>query len=267
MNKKAILLVISTLMLLATVTPVRAASTGKAITPIVDGKVVQSDVDPIIEKGRVLVPLRALASLDLEFLWDGTNKIATVKNKEGKYAMLRLREKMARVNGQEVKLDAPLTVVKGRVLVPLRFIGEAFGFQVNYEAERSAVIISNSATEQQEEAFSSGVFIDWKSGDDPLLNEVIIENLKTALASMAEKDIDTFKSVFINSTTPSAFIYLLENEYRFEALGTVMDDRSGRIEITIIGKVKTSDGIVNETNLAFYYMKDKQGEWKLASID
>ncbi|MFB9324705.1 copper amine oxidase N-terminal domain-containing protein [Paenibacillus aurantiacus] len=260
MIKTGLKIAISMLLLSSTAAPAFAASTGKGITTVINGTIIQPDVNPVIEKGRTLVPIRALASLDLEFLWDGRDKIATVKNKDGKYAMLRLDETMARVNGQEVKLDAPVTVIQGRVFVPLRFISEAFGFQVQYDAERSMVTIDRPA-------FAPGVFIDWESANDPILNDVIKENLQNTLKSMANKDQAAFKSVFIQNTASSAFLYLLDNEYRFESLGEVRDNGEGRIEVPVAGKVKNSEGTVKTTNLIFYYMKNKQGEWRLASID
>lgn len=49
------------------------------------------------------------------------------------------------VNGKPVKLDVPPTVVKGRTLVPLRFISEALGAKVEYEskARKITVIMEN----------------------------------------------------------------------------------------------------------------------------
>ncbi|MFC4099130.1 stalk domain-containing protein [Paenibacillus xanthanilyticus] len=262
-----IMLVICMLLSSAAAASAVAEATGKGITTIINGKVVQSDVEPVLQKGRVFVPIRALASLQLEFLWGERDKIATVLNRDGKSVVLRLNENRAHINGHEVNLDTPLFVVKGRVFVPLRFISEAFGFQVNYQAERAAVTINSPAPEQQEEAFSPGVFIDWESVQAPLLHDAIQENLQHVLEAMANQNQAAFKAAFIQETTPSAFLYLLENEYRFEDISTVMDDASGRIQVSIQGKVKHSDGEVNERQLAFYYMKDQEGEWKLASID
>lgn len=49
------------------------------------------------------------------------------------------------VNGNKVTLDVPPTVVKGRTLVPLRFIGEALGAKIDYEpkARKVTVVMEN----------------------------------------------------------------------------------------------------------------------------
>jgi carboxyl-terminal processing protease len=55
--------------------------------------------------------------------------------------MLTLNKKTAQVGEKEVALDAKPLVIKGRTFVPLRFIGEAFGGQVNWnKASKTATI-------------------------------------------------------------------------------------------------------------------------------
>jgi TolA-binding protein len=50
-------------------------------------------------------------------------------------------KQQAVVNGKQVTLDVPPTVVKGRTLVPLRFIGEALGAKVDYEAKARKITV------------------------------------------------------------------------------------------------------------------------------
>ncbi len=44
-------------------------------------------------------------------------------------------------NGSQVTLDAALQIVDGRTLVPTRFVGEALGAQVNWDAANRQVSI------------------------------------------------------------------------------------------------------------------------------
>jgi hypothetical protein len=55
---------------------------------------------------------------------------------------LQIGSPSAYINGQRVSLDAPPFIESGRTLVPLRFIGEAFGAKVDWIAERSLAVIS-----------------------------------------------------------------------------------------------------------------------------
>jgi hypothetical protein len=49
---------------------------------------------------------------------------------------------MAWVNGEEVALEAPPVLRGGRTLVPIRFIAESLGAEVEWDAARRAVVIT-----------------------------------------------------------------------------------------------------------------------------
>lgn len=48
--------------------------------------------------------------------------------------MLQIGNSVAVINGKTIKLDSPPVIVKGRTLVPLRFISEAFGAKVEWNS-------------------------------------------------------------------------------------------------------------------------------------
>lgn len=118
-----------------------------AETPIrlvVDGAEVQTDVAPVIEEGRTLVPLRAVTeALRFEVSWDGPSQTATLT--KGKTTIMLIVDKSdALVNGEPVKLDVPPTIRSDRMLVPVRFVAETVGLEVAWdEANRTVVITSN----------------------------------------------------------------------------------------------------------------------------
>lgn len=47
------------------------------------------------------------------------------------------------VNGKEIKSDVPAQIIDGRTVVPLRFIAEALGAKVEWDADNNSVIINN----------------------------------------------------------------------------------------------------------------------------
>ncbi|MBO4897442.1 MAG: copper amine oxidase N-terminal domain-containing protein [Clostridia bacterium] len=51
------------------------------------------------------------------------------------------------VNGKEIKPDTPPVIVSDRTLVPIRFIAEAFGYEVKWLNEYKAVKIVSGDTE------------------------------------------------------------------------------------------------------------------------
>lgn len=59
---------------------------------------------------------------------------------------LQVNNKKASVNGVEHILDVPPTIVNGRTLVPIRFISEALGAQVQWNAKDRSVTINQNGT-------------------------------------------------------------------------------------------------------------------------
>jgi hypothetical protein len=55
---------------------------------------------------------------------------------------LQVGSPSAYINGKRIQLDAPPFIEAGRTLVPLRFIGEAFGAKVAWIAEQNKAVIS-----------------------------------------------------------------------------------------------------------------------------
>jgi biopolymer transport protein ExbD len=90
------------------------------------------NVNPILEDGRTLIPLRAVSeSLGAELEWDPINKKIIITY-EDKNLILQLDSKIATINGTKTTLDVPAKSINGRTLVPIRFISENFGKKVEW---------------------------------------------------------------------------------------------------------------------------------------
>jgi len=126
------------------------ASAAAAQTPapyvkvFVDGAPVTFDQPPMIGNGRVLVPLRGVfEQLGATVTWDPSAQ--TVLAERGATSVsLRIGSSQAFVNGQPQVLDAPAMLVAGRTLVPLRFISQALGAVVAWDAASSTVQITSA---------------------------------------------------------------------------------------------------------------------------
>ncbi len=119
-----------------------AASAAKApISVNLDGKLQKYDQSPIILEGSTMVPLRGIfEGLGAKLAVSG-KKITAVKGR--KTVVLTIGEKTAVINGQKVTLAQRSVVLKGRTLVPLRFVGEALGAHVSWNASKSLVTITS----------------------------------------------------------------------------------------------------------------------------
>ncbi|CAB3394962.1 copper amine oxidase N-terminal domain-containing protein [Kyrpidia spormannii] len=105
---------------------------GKTGTQVfVDGLQPSFDVPPVVQDGRTLVPIRQIAeALGATVNW---NQGTVTIRREKQTVTLRIGDPSAAVNGQSVTLDVPPELSGGRTLVPLRFVGEAFGMAVDYQ--------------------------------------------------------------------------------------------------------------------------------------
>ncbi|MFB5268650.1 stalk domain-containing protein [Paenibacillus enshidis] len=136
---------------------------------------------PVKVKGSVLVPFRALfEALGAKVKWDGATKTITA-TRGGTTLKLTIGSKVAYVNGKAIKLSAAPQLINGVTMVPIRFIGEAFGGMVEWNNAYSSVIIfqnepSIPTTEESERAEETD-----SSGSSP-----IFENISQSINSSSD---------------------------------------------------------------------------------
>lgn len=104
-------------------------------------KLVQFDTLPFIEDGRTLIPVRAVAESFGTFVaWnEAEQKVTIIGNVDD--VVLTIGESTAYIGDKAVTLDVPAKVVNGRTMVPLRFVAEAFGAEVLWDAALNMAII------------------------------------------------------------------------------------------------------------------------------
>lgn len=97
--------------------------------------------------GRVLIPLRAVVeALGAEVNWDPSTQ--TIHGHKGeRQFFLRIGQRSASVNGESVGLDVPAQLISGNTMVPLRFVAEALGAEVEWNAATQQVVINGGGGE------------------------------------------------------------------------------------------------------------------------
>jgi N-acetylmuramoyl-L-alanine amidase len=112
---------------------------------ILNGSHLSFEVPPRIENGRTLVPLRAIfEAMGANVEWDETTRTVTARN-SNTTVILPLGSTSPTVNGQINKLEVPAKIINDRTLVPLRFVGEAFGGKVDWNAQTTTITITYTA--------------------------------------------------------------------------------------------------------------------------
>ena len=113
------------------------------ITATLNGKKISFDTHPKIVNDRVMVPMRAVfEAFGAGVSWDSPTK--TVYAVSGSTIMkLPVGSTSAVVGDKTLSLDVAPVLEEGRVLVPIRFVAESLGANVEWNGEKRMVIIQN----------------------------------------------------------------------------------------------------------------------------
>lgn len=114
---------------------------------LIDDEIMVLDSEPILRKGTTFVPLRFISTaVEASINWNPARQEIQIISRDHKI-YLWIGQSVAKVvspNGttKEVKLSSPPIIIKGRTLVPIRFIAESFGFKVTWDQELKSVTIA-----------------------------------------------------------------------------------------------------------------------------
>ncbi len=122
------------------------AATSDDIIVFVNNNRLILDVNPAIIEGRTVLPVGAIfESLGLKIGWDANTKTVT-GTANGIVIKLQIDQVKATVNGKEIILDVPSTIINGRTLVPAKFVSEATGAKVEWDKVNRTVSIYKAVT-------------------------------------------------------------------------------------------------------------------------
>ena len=101
------------------------------------------DVNPFIEDGRSLAPVRQIAeSLGSSVEWKGGNNQVVLK-RVGVTITMKIGDEIAHVNNSPVTLDVPPRIVNGRTFLPVRFIAESFNESIYWNEDTKTIFIGH----------------------------------------------------------------------------------------------------------------------------
>ena len=109
----------------------------------IDGQQLELDVAPVVEAGRVLLPVaHMLRALGAEVTWNEADRTVTIQQNDISI-LLEIDDQIAIVNGNAVLMDVPARILNSRTIVPLRFVAENLDADVVWnEAQRIVHVTS-----------------------------------------------------------------------------------------------------------------------------
>lgn len=130
--KRTLTTLVAVASILGTAVPAAAALPATRFDVTFNGRHITFDVQPEVKNDRTFVPFRAIfEKMGAEVSFDaGTSTVTATR--DGKTVKLTLGSSTASVNGSSTTLAAAPYIKDERTMVPLRFVGEAFGASVDY---------------------------------------------------------------------------------------------------------------------------------------
>jgi hypothetical protein len=114
-----------------------------SLTMTVNGETRPLDSPPVIIAGRTLVPLRAITeALGASVEWNPATRTVTVQWR-GHMIIMVVGASTALVDGTSVRLDVPSRILRGRTMVPIRFVAENLGCSVTWHARTRSVTVTS----------------------------------------------------------------------------------------------------------------------------
>ena len=110
----------------------------------IDGEEYIFTPPPFIVEGRTLVPMRAFfEALSAQVDWEPDTRTA-IGMRDGITVRIPIDSTEPTVNGQVVSIAVPARIVDSRTFIPLRFVGEAFGDDVQWDGTTRAITINRT---------------------------------------------------------------------------------------------------------------------------
>lgn len=151
----------------STSTPNNTSNTSAgSISVSVNGRNVSFDVPPFVNaQNRTMVPIRFISEeLGSQVNWIPAEQKVTIR-RQGQEIELWIGNSDAKVNGTIVAMDTQAELVKGRTMVPLRFISESFGADVQWQAANRMVVITTVISNQPQDNFPRDGNTGWNSNE------------------------------------------------------------------------------------------------------
>ncbi|GAA0402196.1 family 10 glycosylhydrolase [Paenibacillus motobuensis] len=127
------------------------AASASTIQIYLNGDLLPSDTTPYLKpkENVTMVPLRVISEgLGASVLWSQATKTATIQ-KNGNKLVLITGQGVAEVNGSSVALDVSVENIRGRTMVPIRFVSEQLGLDVVWNQSLKTISLTSKDGDPQ----------------------------------------------------------------------------------------------------------------------
>lgn len=184
------------------------------IKVVLDNKQVQfSDVHPVIQNGRTLIPVRKVFSeAGAKVAWQENTQTVHIQLSENTVTMpIGDRNIQKRYNDtvENYLTDVPSQIINNRTYIPLRATGELLGYKVDWDQDNRVAFLDSNFNEDTQNDFGSSVHA-FELKVLELVNEerskrgILPLELDPALSNVArEKSRDMLTNGYFSHTSPT----------------------------------------------------------------
>lgn len=159
---------------------------------------------PVVVDDRTLIPVRAvIEALGGSVAWDSTTNTATLTLAANEIKLMA-DSTDAYLNNEKKALDVAPQIINERTMLPIRFIAESFGLNVEWDGEKSLITITSDGNENGKETASTGSLV--TNGGYTI-----------ALSSLEHADVASPEKVYYTSDISAEAMMKI-----YEALGRVL---------------------------------------------
>ncbi len=161
----------------------------------IDVSIDDSGTAPVIRDGRTLMPIRAFAeSIGANVVWNGSQRTVLITY-NGKRTQLTIDSEIAYVDYEAKTLDVPPAIINDRTFLPIRFVAESFGCDVDWNGDTSEITILLNKENIQHAA----VVYEADSNGVCRAAEIIADLLGADLYSVEDADFrsDDYDTIFV----------------------------------------------------------------------
>ncbi len=109
-----------------------------------NGKDIETnDAQPYISNSRVMVPVRVISEyLGAEVEWNEAEQKVLITKKDGTLISMKIGDKNLQVGDKTIEMDAVAEVKSSRTFVPIRYVAEALGINVEWIENTKTVLFT-----------------------------------------------------------------------------------------------------------------------------
>ena len=161
----------------------------------IDVSIDDNGTAPVIQDGRTLMPIRAFAeSIGANVFWNSSQRTVTITY-NGKKIRLEIDSNLAYVDYETKTLDVPATIINDRTFLPIRFVAESFGCDVDWNGDTNTITIELHKENLQHAA----VVCDMSDSVISKVSEIVADFIGADLYDVKDKDFtaDNYDTVLI----------------------------------------------------------------------